>query len=238
MERIVPWIGDELTASRLRGIQWQRQEEANGYDRLDPFIFIFGWFHVAMCLVASIYENHRGSAAGLGITHSVLTLGRCGFGENMRKTWPDYHTVKEFLMHKFEARVRGFWLWGTGAKSLEELKAWLEDPVRTPEDILQVGRRIQTNHVSKQAVTRYQLEMEMGNVKEADPVFLNTLIQVRDMELFWDLNHAIKHGKVGHMEDLVPELLVFFTGGKNKNYARQMYELLQIMRHESTPKIR
>lgn len=58
-----------------------------------------------MCLAATIFENHRGSAAGLGFTHSVLVLGRRGFSGNMRSTRPDYHTVKEDLMHEFESRV-------------------------------------------------------------------------------------------------------------------------------------
>ncbi|KAG8726525.1 hypothetical protein FRC10_007000, partial [Ceratobasidium sp. 414] len=74
--------------------------------------------------------------------------------------------------------------------------------------------------------------------EDADPVFLNTLSQTRDLEMFWDLRHAVKHGNVGHMEDLIPELLVFFTGSRNSNYAKQMYEILQVMQYESTDAIR
>ncbi|KAG8704364.1 hypothetical protein FRC09_003599 [Ceratobasidium sp. 395] len=236
LERLIPWVGDELTIARLRALQWQRQEECNGYDRLDPFIFIFGWFHALLCLVTSIFENHRGSAAGLGFAHSVLALGRTGFSENMRQHRPDYHTVKEFLMHEFEARIRGLWLWITGTTTLDELKTWIETPGRTPEEILEAAKRIQLERVSKQAVSLYNIEME--EAEDTDPVFLNTLIQLRDLEMFWDLRHAIKHGLVGHMEDLIPDLLVFFTGGRNANYARQMYEILLLLYHESTPAIR
>ncbi|CUA73555.1 leucine--tRNA ligase [Rhizoctonia solani] len=237
LEMMVPWIGDQLTVARLRGLQWQRQEEPNGYDRLDPFIFIFGWFHGLMCLSSAIFENHRGSAAGLGFLHSVLILCRNGFSNNMRRKRPDYHTVKEYLMHEFEARVRGLWIQGAGKSTLAKLKGWLEDPQRTVDDIEALGQRIQQERISKQAVSFYEIEISESNTK-VDDIFRNMLIQNRDLELFWDLRHAIKHGHVGHMEDLLPELLVFFSGSKNSNYAKEMYQLLQVMRHEITPEIR
>ncbi|KAG8720931.1 hypothetical protein FRC08_017168 [Ceratobasidium sp. 394] len=69
----------------------------------------------------------------------------------------------------------------------------------------------------------------------ADPVFLNSLVQNRDLEMFWDLQHVVKNGKVSHMEELTPELLIFFTGAQNSNYAKQMYEILQILYHEWMP---
>ncbi|CAE6421588.1 unnamed protein product [Rhizoctonia solani] len=155
----------------------------------------------------------------------------------MRKKRPDYHTVKEYLTHEFEARVRGLWMKAAEKSSLEELKAWLEDPQRTVDDVKDLGKRMQQERISKQAVSLYEIEM-LDDETDSDPVFLNTLIQNRDLELFWDLRHAVKHGHVGHMEDLLPELLVFFSGSKNSNYAKEMYELLQIMRHETTPEIR
>lgn len=236
LERVIAWIGDELTVARLLGLQRQRQEECNGHDRLDPFIFLFGWFHALLCLASSTFENHRGSATGLGFARSTLVLSRNGFSANMRKKRPDYHTVKEFFMHEFEARARELWQWATGTNSLDELKAWIEAPGRTPKDILNAGERIQLERISKQAVSLYAMEMELSD--DPDPVFLNTLIQTRDLELFWDLRHAVKHGLVGHMEDLIPDLLVFLTGGRNTNYARQMYEILQILYHESSDAIR
>ncbi|KAF8594259.1 hypothetical protein BDV93DRAFT_565624 [Ceratobasidium sp. AG-I] len=238
LERIIPWIGDELTAARCQGLKLQRQEEGNTYDRLDPFIFIFGWFHTLMCLASSTFENHRGSAAGLGFSHSVLVLSRCGFSENMRSTRPDYHTVKELLQHEFEARVQGLWLWATDTTSLEELREWLECPDRTPDDIYHAGERIQRERVSKSAVSLYRCEMEDSLVDATDPVLFNTLIQNRDLLVFWDLVHDVKHGHVGHMEDLLPDLLVYFAGGKHAHYAKQMYELLQLLNHECTPAIR
>jgi hypothetical protein len=142
------------------------------------------------------------------IVHSVLVLSRCGFSQNMRSKRPDYHTVKELLQHEFEVRIRGLWLWVANTTSLTELKDWLEHPNRTPDDIFKAGGRIQRERVSKAAVSLYRCTMEDLPAEESDSVFLNTLMQHRDLSLFWDLAHAVKHGLVGHMEDLLPELLV------------------------------
>ncbi|KAG8725220.1 hypothetical protein FRC09_005675 [Ceratobasidium sp. 395] len=237
LRRKVPWEGDEMTVSRLRMLQWQHQEDDNAYDRLDPFIFLFGWFHVLMVLIASIFENHWGSTAGVKFSHKAEVLGRTEFSENMREKQPDYHTVKEILMHEFESRVRSYWLWATGTNLLEELESWLKVPSRSAEDILAVAKRIQLERVSKQAVSRYEAECMLSGVAP-DEVFHDSLIMTQDLELFWDVKHAIKHGKVEHMEDMLSERLVFFAGGRNTNYAWQMYETLQILHHESTPAIR
>ncbi|KAG9118323.1 hypothetical protein FRC07_007220, partial [Ceratobasidium sp. 392] len=161
-------------------------------------------------------------------------LGRSGFAENMRRKRPDYHNVVKYLKHKFKARVRGFWMWASGTDSLEDLVAWVNHPDRTAQEIFDLGKRIQSQRISSQAVSKCRQNL----AQHQDEVFLGTLVMTRDLMTHWDLNDAVKHGYVGHMEDLLPELLIYFTGGRNKNYARQMYELLQLMYHETTPAIR
>ncbi|KAG9081759.1 hypothetical protein FS749_007414 [Ceratobasidium sp. UAMH 11750] len=234
LERMLAWGGDDVTAARCRLLQWFRQIERNGRDRLDPFIFLFGWFHALLCLVRSIFEAGRGTAAGLGFQQSVMRLGRAGFAENMRKARPDYHNVVEFLLHEFEARVRGFWMWVTDTSSLEDLVVWANHPDRTAQEILELGRKIQSQRVSSQAVSECQQTLD----EHQDETFLGTLATTRDLMIHWDLHHAVKHGHVGQMEDVIPELLIYFTGAHNKNYARQMYETLQLLNYETTPAIR
>ncbi|KAG8692809.1 hypothetical protein FRC09_010940 [Ceratobasidium sp. 395] len=187
-----------------------------------------------MCLVHAIFECGRGSLAGVGFIRSVLKLGRAGFSDNMRRKRPDYHNVVEFLMHEFEARVRGFWMWVTGTHSVEELVAWINHSDRTAQEILELGNRLQAHRISSQAVSEYRQSLD----QDGDEVFLGTLVTTRDLMLHWDLHHAVKHGHVGHMEDMLPELLFYFTGAGNKNYARQMYEILQLLHHKTTPAIR
>ncbi|KAG8753923.1 hypothetical protein FRC12_011370 [Ceratobasidium sp. 428] len=237
LERIIPWIGDELTIARLRMLIWLRREDKNAYDRLDPLLLVFGWFHAQMCLAFSTFENHRGSVAGFGLARTVHTLQRTGFTMNMRKVRADYHTVKECLMHTCEASIRDCWLEATQTTTLDELKTWMNDPTRTVEEVLDLGKRIQRTRVSRQAPPLYQAHLRRSG-EQPDEVFMATLLRNRDLELYWDLGHAVKHGDVGHMEDLIPDLLSYFTGSGNANYARQMYEILQTLYYESTDAMR
>jgi hypothetical protein len=46
------------------------------------------------------------------------------------------------------------------------------------------------------------------------------------------LDHAIRHGDIGLMEDMLPVLLFRFLGGSNKNYAIEVLELLQGLHRE------
>ena len=46
------------------------------------------------------------------------------------------------------------------------------------------------------------------------------------------LDQAIKHGDVGLMEDMLPQLLFWFMGGRNSNYATEVLELLQGLHRE------
>jgi hypothetical protein len=60
----------------------------------------------------------------------------------------------------------------------------------------------------------------------------------RDILQYIVLDHAIKYGDVGVMEDLLPHLLFRFIGGKNSNYATEVLELLQALNHEWTAEVK
>lgn len=74
--------------------------------------------------------------------------------------------------------------------------------------------------------------------KTNDAVLVANIQQNRDWMMYMDLRWAVVHGKVGHIEDMLLELLVYFLGGRNKKYAAQVRELLQILYHECTPDLR
>ncbi|KAF8886747.1 hypothetical protein BD779DRAFT_1673049 [Infundibulicybe gibba] len=45
-ERIIAWLGDQLTVERLRGLWKYRHADHNSFDRMDYMIPVFGWFHL------------------------------------------------------------------------------------------------------------------------------------------------------------------------------------------------
>ncbi|KAI0258446.1 hypothetical protein BC834DRAFT_835582, partial [Gloeopeniophorella convolvens] len=45
-DRIIAFIGDQLTVERLRGLMRYRHDDINGYERLDWVLPVFGWLHI------------------------------------------------------------------------------------------------------------------------------------------------------------------------------------------------
>ncbi|KIK03028.1 hypothetical protein K443DRAFT_64105, partial [Laccaria amethystina LaAM-08-1] len=66
LERIIAWIGDQLTVDRLRGLWKYRHEDHNAFDRMDFMIPIFGWFHLVMAFANSLHKQYLGTSAGIG----------------------------------------------------------------------------------------------------------------------------------------------------------------------------
>jgi hypothetical protein len=56
--RIVIWSGDQLTASRIRGLKGFRLRDEDPYERLGWIEPIFGWFHLQMALAASLHKQY------------------------------------------------------------------------------------------------------------------------------------------------------------------------------------
>lgn len=230
LERLIPWVGDQATTQRCRGAQRFRIECRNGYDRLEPFRFIFGLFHCQMALSAGVFEASRGTSSGATFAHDVIHLSRRGLNANMNKTRPNSHVVDEFLLHQGEARMRGLFLVETGCDTEEDLLEWIE--AHTAEDVLKLATDIYSKHASSGALYR------LDNGNSTDDMRPTTVIQNRDLMLYYALRTAVRHGRIDRIEDLLWELLVFFSGSGNSNYAKEVYEFLQFVTYECTPELK
>ncbi|KAF8152132.1 hypothetical protein K438DRAFT_2079445 [Mycena galopus ATCC 62051] len=74
-ERVIAWIGDQLTIEHLRGLWKYRHEDHNSFDRLDYMVQIFGWFHLVMAFANSLHKQYLGTSASIGaIRHSPLKV--------------------------------------------------------------------------------------------------------------------------------------------------------------------
>ena len=60
----------------------------------------------------------------------------------------------------------------------------------------------------------------------------------RDLLDYVNFDAAIKTGDVGFLQDILPRLLFRFIGGKNKNYAIEILELLQGLHREWPPDLK
>ncbi|KAG9080316.1 hypothetical protein FRC06_006796, partial [Ceratobasidium sp. 370] len=216
LERKIPWDGDQMTSMLCNGLQFFLNEGNNPIERLDCFSFIFGGFHCEMALGAGTFEKSRGTSSGLAtFAHDVILLSRTGLNANMNKKRPDFHTCDEFLQHELEARMRGAYMLETGCSSKEELVDWVKS--HTAEDILALAKKVYSNHASFSAISRLKRSESTDGLRQS------TILTNTDLLCYYAYRDANKHGRIDHIEDLMPELLVFFSGSSNTNYAKENY---------------
>ncbi|KAF8598607.1 hypothetical protein BDV93DRAFT_561113 [Ceratobasidium sp. AG-I] len=234
LEHLIPWIGDQATTQCCRGAQSFRAECRNGYDRLEPFRFIFGLFHCQMALSAGVFEASRGTSSGSTFARDVIHLSRRGMNTNMNKTRPNSHIVDEFLLHEGEAQRHLIAQQQHIETHLSQAKravtAWIE--AHGAEDVLKLATSIYSKHASSGAL--YRLE----HSNSTDDVQPTTIVQNRDLMLYYALRTAVQHGRIDWIEDLLWELLVFFSGSGNSNYAKEVYEFLQFITYECSPELK
>ncbi|KAG9096996.1 hypothetical protein FS749_007298 [Ceratobasidium sp. UAMH 11750] len=231
LERKIPWTGDQMTAQCCEMAQFFFNECHNPIDRLEPFIFYFALFHCEMALGSGTYEHSRGTSTGRAtLARSALLLNQTGLQQNMNKTRPDFHKCDEALLHELEARIRGIFLVESGCKSDEELVAWVN--AHTEDEVLQLATQVYLNHASANTLNKLQ---KSGSTDQARP---STILTNRDLLRYYSFRHAIKHRDINRVEDLLPELFIFFSGSGNCNYAKECYNFLQMLTHEVTPKLK
>ncbi|KAI0708348.1 hypothetical protein C8Q76DRAFT_814709 [Earliella scabrosa] len=220
-ERILVWVGDQLTVERMRGLARYRYDDANSYERMDWLEPHFGWFHALMALANSLHSQYLGTSAGIGLRKAFEVLGRKGLMKQETKG-PFWHDLDEALWHIGEANFRALWCEVAKVECIDDLT------VLSPSQIAHLAEEIYSNHASRAALTRMQTmpDDQRDTVKEQMVMFSTDLLP------YFNLREAIRIGDVGRMEDLLPTLLFRFAGGGNHKYALEILELIQKLRHE------
>ncbi|KAG8740128.1 hypothetical protein FRC12_016105 [Ceratobasidium sp. 428] len=226
LEILIAWIGDRMTVQRCRQVQAFLQETINGYARWDSLLFIFGGLHCMMALGSSLLEHFRGSNIGATFGADIILLSRTGL-QKQTSGKPDHHTVDEFLQHELSASIRGLFDEITGCDTSESRMDWAK--TCTDNDLYNLAERIVTEHASSGA-----LELD-----ESDDELRKVIIQrQRDLLLYHSLRRAFKYGDVDRIEAILPELLYYFIGAGNGQYADEVYVFLQLLSHETTPALK
>ncbi|VDB95732.1 unnamed protein product [Peniophora sp. CBMAI 1063] len=226
LEKLWPFVGDQLTVERLRGLVNSRSQDMAACDRLDHLVPIGGWFHLEIAHTTSIYDQHAGTNAGKGLRHAFTNLERKGLS-SLKTSTPYYHHLREGILHTAEAHLRACWLDIEGIDNLAELRSY------SPSDLVDVAKDILDLYASVDAYERANDHPE----EDKDHVFANGIMFRSDALDYIVLMSAIKHGDVGMMENMLPTLLCRFAGGGNPKYAIEVLDLLQCLHHEWTPEL-
>ncbi|KAI0634114.1 hypothetical protein C8Q77DRAFT_1056061 [Trametes polyzona] len=227
LERVLVWIGDQLTVDRLRGLANFRCEDRNGYERLDWLVVVFGWFHATMAFANSLHRQYFGSASGRGLRQAFGLLHRKGL-QSVKIKGSFHQHLHEGILHVAEARLRDCWCKVAGVKTLAELRN------RTPEDLYLFAEKLVRDYASNDAIE--DLDMLMDG--QEDQVFRQAVMWNRDVLYYLLLHQSMKAGDVGMMEHLLPHMLYRFAGGGNHKYAVEVLELLQGIHREWPPEVR
>ncbi|KAH7917913.1 hypothetical protein BV22DRAFT_1076546 [Leucogyrophana mollusca] len=186
-ERVIPWIGDQMTVERLRGLIRYRHEDFNAFDRMDYVIPIFGWFHLQMALANSLHKQYLGTSAGIGgLQQAFDILKRKGLQKAETKG-PFWHHLDEALHHIDEAHLRASWLVVGKVVSLDQLKT------KSPRELLALAVRLIDEHASRKAVTRM---MHVPD-KDRDQVQAQFTRWNADVFVYIELTAAMKVGCKG-----------------------------------------
>lgn len=228
LEQLIVWVGDQLTVDRLRGLFKIRAEDMNSYDRMDWIVPVFGWLHLEMAVENSIHKQYLGTSSGRGLAHDFAVLERKGLSSVLTKG-PFHHNLQEALYHIAEAHIRIDICMVAGVSDLKELRK------KSPEQLVELARTVVEEHASTAAIDK----ISHGTSQEKqDEVKRQTVMFNRDVLQYIVLDHAIKHGDVGIMEDSLPHLLFRFQGSGQSNYAIEILELLQNLRKEWPDELR
>jgi hypothetical protein len=224
-ERVIVWVGDQLTVSRIRGLKKFRCEDLNSFDRLEHLKEIFGWFHAQIAQQQSLHSQYYGTRAGNGLAHAFDLLKRKGLhSPTVQGTF--YHNLREGLHHIATARFRDLWCVIGSADSLKDFRS------HTPTQLSDIANQILHKYASTNALD------QLASQKNGNDTFSQAIMWNRDILDYLDLDAAIQMGDVGAMVDQLPRLLFRFAGGANSNYALEVLELLQAVYREWPPDFR
>ncbi|THG95519.1 hypothetical protein EW026_g6153 [Hermanssonia centrifuga] len=227
LERIIPWLGDQLTTSQIRGFKKFHSHDLNGYKRLDHVLEHFGWFHAQIAEEHSIHNQYYGATDSLGLKHAFDLLKRKGLHSPTVKG-PFHQGLQDGLYIVAAGHFRDLWRLVGGAESLADLRN------RTPEELYALAVRILDDYASTNALVR----LRTRDIRNQDEVQIQAVQFNRDILYYIELDDAMNTGDVGRMEDLLPRLLFCFAGGGSSNYTTELLELIQAIHREWTPEVK
>jgi hypothetical protein len=227
LERVIPWIGDQLTIERLHGLWKYRHEDHNSFDRMDYMIPVFGRFHLVMVFANSIHKQYLGTSEGIGgLCQAFDVLKRKGLISQSTKG-PFWHHLDEALHYISKAHFRASWLDVGGVKNIADLK------VRSPQELRELAAKLIRLHASREVLNR----VDRMQPSEQDQVYRQWTMWNMDVLPYLGLRAAIKSGDVGWIEDLLPTILFRFAGGGNPKYTIEILELFQGLKREWPEKL-
>ncbi len=227
-ERLIPWVGDQLTISRLRGLQKFHCEDLNAFERMEWLIKVIGFMHCEIALEHSYHDQYYLPAgSGIGLRRDFDILKRKGLSSpSVKGTF--HQDMRDGLLDVSSARFRDLWCVVGKVEDLAMLRQ------KTAPELYAIATQIHEEYASTGSLDK----LRALPITKQDDIFIQAVQFNRDILDFVDFDNAMKVGDVGRMEDLLPRLLFRFVGGKHKNYTGELLDLLQAFLYEWPPELK
>ncbi|EGO30580.1 hypothetical protein SERLADRAFT_364521 [Serpula lacrymans var. lacrymans S7.9] len=63
-KQVIPWIGNQMTVNRLRGLFRHKHKDFNSFEHMDYMILVFGWLHLVKAFSILLHKQYLGTLAG------------------------------------------------------------------------------------------------------------------------------------------------------------------------------
>ncbi|KAF7800317.1 hypothetical protein EIP86_011567 [Pleurotus ostreatoroseus] len=220
-DKLIPWKGDQLTISRVRGIKRFHSQDLNAWEQWLHILETFGWFHAYVTICHSFHNQYYGTSASMGLRHAFNILKRTGLAApSTQGNFPQM--ISEALLHVADAHFRDAWCTAAEVDNISDLRT------RAPEQLRELANEIFDNYASTAALNKQRAHLR----DMQDDLLIQTIMFNRDILDFVNLDDAIRIGDVGRMKDLLPRLLFRYIGGGHTNYTIEFLETIQGLERE------
>lgn len=220
-KRIVYWLGDQLTTSRLRGVYRFCCQDRNSEERFDDGLPVWGLCHGMFTWAKSLHKQHLGDSLGFGFSHAFTLLEQ----DSLHKTatqGPFHEKFERVMRQVLEAHLRACWCIVGDVSNIEQLREC------TASQLREMAAGIVERFGSTIAINQ-QMDLHPD---EIDEVRLEASMIIRDLLYYFTYKRAIRMGDIGLIEAMLPYLLYRFIGGRNSHYATEILETLQGLHRE------
>lgn len=225
-EYVILINGDLGVLERQESCRASRSIETSPVDGWRFPVLVPGLFHGLMAATDAIWRTHLENKA----LHREDTSTWAKFSKFYPKATaklnsnPPYRMMHNGIMWTSEACFLDAWVAVSGSSSLDEFVAskpsW--------ERIYALSERIASEMVASNTL---KTEMQDNRTYHKDSPFENQLLYNRDALLYRILSHAMKHGKVGLVEDVLWQWVVLWKGCGKHKYAAHYKKFLAQLRH-------
>ncbi|KAI0691820.1 hypothetical protein BC835DRAFT_1509188 [Cytidiella melzeri] len=217
LDRLIVWIGDQLTTVRIRSVKRDRSFDMNHRQRFEQFFEIYGWFHTQLNEEMTIRKQHYGTSENLGLKHAFNNMGRKSLHAAATVQGTFHYDFRSTLKHTAEARFRDIWATVSDVEDLADLTTF------TPHALHELAVKIFEDFASTAAIEK----VRKCPRAEQDDLLIQGVMFCRDVLNYLNFDDAMSTGDVGRMELMLPRLLFRFHGSGSHNYTHEVLEIMQ-----------